>query len=170
MITLHHLDTEVDGKCETRLVAFTSEARFVGTVALEFCRKKVINGFPKPGVVTVPLLVAGIRQLFVDPAFCGKGIGTRLLEGACGIAEKNGCQSVNLLLAAENRRLVRFYNNRKFYVCLEYPDGDLALVRHFQIQPDPAIKRALSEFKAVLNADGSVTAVETCDQPGAKPV
>jgi GNAT superfamily N-acetyltransferase len=107
------LNTIVDGVEETKIVAFEDRS-FVGTVGLQY-RGRVSARF---------------RQLYVAPESRLHGIGRRLVDCCCLIADSAGCESIALQVTAKNRGLVEdFYSQLGFIVSWEFSDGDLMLFK-----------------------------------------
>lgn len=80
------------------------------------------------GVRTKGLEVAQMRQLYVEPAHRGQGLGKRLVGACLDLAVKDGCKSLNLTIAANNKPVRPFYERMGFIVCMEYLDGEVAMV------------------------------------------
>jgi len=53
-------------------------------------------------------------QLAVDPQFQGRGLGTALLEAACGSAARSGCRRMSLLVCGRNSGARRLYEDAGF--------------------------------------------------------
>ncbi len=58
--------------------------------------------------------VAEIHEIFVDPDFRGKGIGTALINKAIEYAKKNGRNIVELWVGVENKNAIEFYKKLGF--------------------------------------------------------
>jgi GNAT superfamily N-acetyltransferase len=108
-LSIARLDVKVEVE-ETRLDGFMN-GFFAATLAVRF-----------RGRVT-----AGIRQVFVDEGWRGKGIGTLMMRQAAIIAEAAGCRSVALTVAPDKRDLIPFYEACGYFPAFEYDDGEVAL-------------------------------------------
>ncbi|AIJ05482.1 GCN5-related N-acetyltransferase [Methanocaldococcus bathoardescens] len=58
--------------------------------------------------------VAEIHEIFVDPDFRGRGIGTALINKAIEYAKKNGRNIVELWVGVENKNAIEFYKKLGF--------------------------------------------------------
>jgi GNAT superfamily N-acetyltransferase len=84
------------------LLAWEGE-RAVGVAALSYA-------FP----IEVGQRTAWLEELFVEPAFRGRGIGTELLRAALEIAESAGAVAVDLEIVAGHERAERLYSRFGF--------------------------------------------------------
>lgn len=108
MPTLLRLDCDIDGHMETKIVAVDSEMQFVGTVGLQYRHLRSAN----------------IRQLYVDNAFRGQGIGVMLVKECCRIACAGGCEALGLVVDKDNDSARKFYEKLGFTFSYQYDNGD----------------------------------------------
>lgn len=73
------------------------------------------------GYVAVERAGASLRvdQLFVSPEHEAEGVGTQLLEYAEGYAIAEGADTLQVVVAAGDRRALAFYRGRGFVECAE---------------------------------------------------
>jgi ribosomal protein S18 acetylase RimI-like enzyme len=132
-MTIGRLDCEVDGTRTTQLVAFGDDAQsgrsVVGTVELLFLKANA--------KVTTPRRSACIRMLYVHRSFRMQGIGRRLVDEACAIARRYGCETLGLSLAVDNYSAAEFYQKLGFLFAYEYDDGSMLVSRSLSAIPDP---------------------------------
>lgn len=88
-----------------------------GTLLLDACIA-IPGGANKLSAVTlvtsISLTVAHIAQVAVDPAQQGRGVGTTLVEAACGRAARSGYPRVTLLVGGRNRKARSLYQTVRF--------------------------------------------------------
>ncbi|BCS54540.1 GNAT family N-acetyltransferase [Geobacter sp. SVR] len=108
MPTLLRLDCDIDGNEETKIVAIDSELQFVGTVGLQYKHLRSAN----------------IRQLYVDTARRGQGIGVMLVQECRQIARNGGCETLGLVVDKANDKARKFYEKLGFAFAYQYDNGD----------------------------------------------
>jgi ribosomal protein S18 acetylase RimI-like enzyme len=118
MQSLLRLDCDIDGHCETKIIAIDSEMRLVGTVDLQYRLLRSAN----------------IRQLFVDDQFRGQGIGTSLVNKCCRIAQAGGCETLGLVVVQGNDEAARLYEKLGFSFVYQYDNGDALMTKNLKAQ------------------------------------
>lgn len=58
--------------------------------------------------------VGHVVQIAVAPEFQQRGLGAALLEAACGVAARAGCDRITLLVGGQNRTARRLYDGARF--------------------------------------------------------
>lgn len=107
------LETTIDGRTETQIVAVEKGAHLIGVVKVQFKERTS----------------AAVRQLFVDPEYRKRGVGSELMRLCIHAAVSEKCQTIALTLAAQNRGAWPFYEKLGFIVAFEHDDGDLILAK-----------------------------------------
>lgn len=107
------LETTIDGRTETQIVAVQECAHLVGVVKVQFKERTS----------------AAVRQLFVDPEYRKLGIGSEMMRLCIHAAMSAGCQTIALNLAATNRGTFPFYEKLGFVATFEHDDGDMILAK-----------------------------------------
>ncbi len=142
-VEIHELPTEVDDIAEIKLVAMMT--RFDAT--------------KQPAAIMAPLFVgcvglhlgersSCIRQLFVAPKFRRLGVGRRLVERCCQLADVYGSETLGLQLAPNNEGAWQFYKRLGFLVAYEYQDGPQVCCK--QLSANSAASRETSGTRVKL--------------------
>jgi GNAT superfamily N-acetyltransferase len=73
---------------------------------------------------------ASIRQLYVRPDARRRGIGSRLLEYCCDLAEVKRSESLSLMLDPRDAKVaLPFYRRHGFIVVAQYSDGEVGMAK-----------------------------------------
>lgn len=112
-LVLRRINTLVENKDETIILALTRERQIAGTVALRHLARRA----------------ACVRQLYVDCGVRRCGIGTQLIQECIAIAEKSGCLTLSLGVAKCNEQVLPFYTRLGFVIVHEWDDGEIILAK-----------------------------------------
>ena len=102
------LDTDIDGIEDSQISAVGENGDLlVGGVVLTYKGRRA----------------ACITRLFVHPDMRRMGVGRRLVKECAYIAKCGGCETLGLLLGADNSGAMRFYETIGFVFAYQYEDG-----------------------------------------------
>lgn len=125
---IERLDCEVDGTRTSQLIAFGDDAQsgrsVIGTVELLFLKANEKRATPRRS--------ACVRMLYVHQSFRFQGIGRQLIDEACEIARRYGCETLGLSLAADNYPGSEFYKKLGFNFAYEYDDGSFIVTKNLR--------------------------------------
>jgi len=102
------IDCCIDGNEETKIIFVDPEYNIIGIVGLIYKGKRS----------------ACLIQLFVNPEFRIKGVGTKLINTCFQLAKVEGCETLGLLLEKGNEGARIFYSSLGFVFAYEYDNGD----------------------------------------------
>lgn len=104
------MEAELKDSRNTFLLAFSEDSAGAGTALVGY--SKLHTGTPEKEITG--LAPIEISRLYLDSAFIGQGLGSKLMQACLDEAKKQGCQTVWLGVWEHNTRALRFYQRWGF--------------------------------------------------------
>lgn len=106
-------ETAVAGICDNSLYIVRQKDRIIGTI--------ILNHRPEPaydqanwGIEAVPEELFVVHTFVVHPAFKNQGIGEKMLEASCKLAQKKGIKAIRLDVYTGNSPAIHLYEKCGF--------------------------------------------------------
>ena len=104
------METELKDSRNTFLLAFSKDSARTENALVGY--SKLHTGTPEEEITG--LAPIEIARLYLDSAFIGQGLGSKLMQACLDEAKKQGCQTVWLGVWEYNTRALRFYRRWGF--------------------------------------------------------